>query len=800
MKLSRHVLCASACLSLGLIEASLAQTANSSVESSVALEEIIVTAERRSVSIQDSPLTITALTDEMLEARGITDARTMMDSVPGFDMTFGNPVNLIGLYGLASGGGSQWSDGVMTFNYGGVALSRQTSASSSMYDLERVEVLKGPQGTLYGRNATVGALNVLPTRPGDEAGGKVSITMGNYNTLNTQGAVNLPINDQWKSRFAFQNTRHDGYFTNGYDDANNYGARASLLFEPSDSTSLLIWTDFFRNRAKGSMSTWRYYLSPTQEWIDPSNPWFGIGPAGSCTTQLLCPSFAHTSIGGVSTQTPISGFADTSVTGLANTSVHGADGKNNADQNIYAMEFNTNVGIGDLTVIGARVDTNINFKSYSNGLLFTNVTDAFQNSLEVRLASSDESRLQWVLGGFYFHENQDAFQNNMQSTGWAALYTPNLKDTNSAIFADGTFDLTDKLRFLAGVRYTKEKKTQDGFITSNGLTQATMNTFTAAGATCYNASVASKVYFMGTYYPDNFCVVPNGGNYDDSDVSWKAGAEFDVAEDSMLYGTVRTGFRAGGFTGGTQNVYGPEKLTAFELGSKNLFFDRRLQANLSGFYWKYDDQQISALRQYFLNGISLGQTSWPFSVDGYLQGAEMDLQAALTTNDNVQLNVLYTEGRYDETPPLLASTGVTAPLKDQPRFNLPKWQVTAAYRHTFNFGDSGSLEAGAGAHYESKTILRLADIPLLTAGEKKDAYTKWDADLTWRPGDGNWSVQGYVKNITNEAVVGIGSSGQSTPPVWFKPAFPGTTTQNNFARSASLEPPRTFGVRITAEF
>lgn len=788
MKLSRELLLASAVLSTAPF-AVRAQTAEVT-----ALETVIVTAERREVSTQQTPLTITALTGEMLAEKGIADARTMMDSVPGFDMTFGNPVNQIGLYGLASGGGTMWADGVMTFNYGGVPLSRQTAAASSMYDLDRVEVLKGPQGTLYGRNATVGALNLLPTRPGDELGGKVSITMGNYSALNTSGAINLPFSDRVKSRFAAQTSRHDGYFTNGYDDANNMGARAAVQFEITDQTSLLVWTDVFRNRSKGSMATWRYYLSSTQEWIDPSNPWFGIGPAGSCTNQLLCPSFASTTVGGVNVQTPVAGFADLGPNGLGLTSVHGSDGKNNADQNIYAAELNSKLGIGDLTVIAARVDTAIDFKSYSNGLLFTNVTDAYQNSLEVRLTSNGEGKLQWVVGAFYFQEHQNAFQNNLQSTGWAVLYTPNLEDENYAAFADSTFDVTERVRLLAGVRYTNEKKSQDGFVTSNGLTTATMATFAAAGATCYEASIANKVYFMGTYYPANFCAVPNSGNYDDSNISWKAGIEFDVADDSMLYATARTGFRAGGFTGGTQNTYKPEKLTAYEIGSKNRFFDQRLQANLSAFYWRYEDQQISALRQYFLNGISLGQTSYPFSVDGWLRGAELDLLGAVGDHGTAHINTLFVQGEYDETPPLLSSVGVTAPLKDQPRFGLPEWQVSAGYSHELSLGGAGTLTPGASAHYESSAILRLADLPLLVPGERRDDYIKYDADLTWRPATGNWSVQAYIRNITNEAVVGVGSSGQSTPGVWFKPT---TGTQ---LRSASLEPPRTYGIRISADF
>jgi hypothetical protein len=181
------------------------------------------------------------------------------------------------------------ADAVMAFNYGGVPLARQTSASSSYYDLERVEVLKGPQGTLYGRNATVGALNLVPVRPKSALAAGMSVTAGNYNTLNTNGYVNTPVTSNLDARIAFQTARHDGYFTNGLDDANNYGARASLLWKPDANLSILFMADAYFNRARGPYSTWRYYMSGTQEWIDPNNPWFGLGAAGSCSNALLCP-------------------------------------------------------------------------------------------------------------------------------------------------------------------------------------------------------------------------------------------------------------------------------------------------------------------------------------------------------------------------------------------------------------------------------------------------------------------------------------------------------------------------------
>ena len=237
--------------------------------------------------MQKTALNISVIGSDTLVKQGITDSRVLLDSIPGLKMNLTNPNAYIGLYGLASAGGSHYGDAVMAFNYGGVTLLRQTSATSAFYDLERVEVLKGPQGTLDGRNATVGAINVIPNRPTDEFGGGLSLNFGNYDTINTTGYLNIPLSEKVSSRVAFQTTRHDGYYSNGLDDANNYGLRASLKFEPSEDLTILLWGDIYRNRARGPYSTFQYYLNNTDRWIN-NDPWFGIGTPGSCTTQLLC--------------------------------------------------------------------------------------------------------------------------------------------------------------------------------------------------------------------------------------------------------------------------------------------------------------------------------------------------------------------------------------------------------------------------------------------------------------------------------------------------------------------------------
>jgi iron complex outermembrane recepter protein len=769
-----------------------------SSDNEVGIADIIVTAERREVSVQKTALNISVIGSDTLIKQGITDSRALLDSIPGLKMNMANPNAYIGLYGLASAGGGQYADAVMAFNYGGVTLSRQTSANSAFYDLERVEVLKGPQGTLYGRNATVGAINIIPARPTDEFAGGASITFGSYKTVNTTGYINIPLSDTVSSRVAFQTTRHDGYYSNGLDDANNYGLRASLKFTPSDDLSILLWGDVYLNRSRGPYGTFQFYLNNTERWIN-NDPWFGIGTPGSCTNQLLCPTYAAPVAGGINVVGNPSGF--TSVTGpyaFGNLPFVGGDGKNNTDQYLLSAEINYNTSIGKLTVIPSYVRTKIDYKTYSNGLIFGNNTKASQFSLEARLSSDNDGRLQYTLGGFYMRERQDALQYNTQSSGYALLVTPNYVDKNYAFFGELTYSLTDALRVSGGLRYTNETKTQDGYTTTTGQNAAQIAIIRSAGGTCtLGGTPAAPSLFLGVWaMPSDYCLVPNGGRYNDGSMSYKLGLEYDIGQDAMLYATFRTGYRAGGFTVGTGNDYAPEKPRTYEIGLRSRLLDRRLQLNMTGFYWDYRSQQISQLRLYKVGGVDVGQTAYPFNYDGKFYGAEADVVALLTPQTRLKFNVLWTKGTYDSTPAVAAFNQVAlVPQFNLPRINLPEWTIGATLNHSFETSSGASIVPEVRMHYEGRAVLRILDPLLLTPGEIRDAYAKFDASLTYNAPEGRWSVQAYVNNITNRAVVGVGSSGQVSLPTFFRPSSNPTGV-----RSATLDPPRTFGLRLTGKF
>lgn len=734
------------------------------------LQEVVITAERREASAQKSALSISVISGDELSAGGIANAEALIDRIPGLDITHANINSNISLRGLASGGSTQFSDPVISFNIGGVPLSRQYGTSGALYDLQRVEVLKGPQGTLYGRNATVGAVNLLPNKPTQEFGGDVIIDHGNYNSTHFEGVINAPVTEQLAVRLAGSTNRHDGYLSNGYDDADNQAARLSVLYTPSEDVSLLLWTDYYRDDSKGPGSVFRY-VNPGQQWQVPGNPWFSFAPAG-CGTPALCPAWSDSA--GAPFSAPYN-----------SRSVVGDNGFVNLKQAIYAAELNWTLPIGVLTLIPSHVSTNLDSLSYSTGLTYWPSLSDGQNAFEARLASNTERRLRWVVGAFYFHEAIDAFQRTLEPSGWQLVSTPDLIDRSVAGFGEVTFSLTSTLRLTGGLRYTSEHKSEDGFTLLDGA-------FTAATCPSPGFFVTGAATAHGYQYPAGYCQVPNGGSLGFNNTSWKAGLEYDVSTKSLLYANVRTGFKAGGLAPALPpNTYKPEKLTAYEIGSKNRFLNNRLQANLELFYWDYKDQQISVLHPL----TPAGQTSWPVNVPGWVDGAEATLLALVAEQTRIGMDVLYEKGKYDLYPTVVNSGGTLGGLTDYPRINMPTWSGTVTAEQRFALPNSGAIVLSGDAHSESGTSLRPVPFAALTPGDYRSAFVTGDLSLGYEAPAARWSVTAYVNNVSNEAVVGTGSSGGVSTGVFYRPS-----TDPTGARYATLQPPRTFGLRLRAKF
>jgi iron complex outermembrane receptor protein len=739
------------------------------------LEEVVVTAEFRKESAQKTPLSITVLSGEDLGERGIVNSKDLVDAVPGLAITSTTPNANLSLRGVGSGGGNAYADPTVSFNLGGVNIARQFTTVSSFYDLQRVEVLKGPQGTLYGRNATVGALNVVPKLPAFKSEAEVGLDIGNYHNFNTTGVLNSPLSDNIAARLAFSTVKHDGYLSNGQNDADSQAARLSLLAQPASDLSVLLSADFFHMGGKGPGTVFLYPNNTHDRWQDSSNPWFSFAAPG-CGNVTLCPTFGNTSANPAGFQPSV-----------ASKPVVGTDAYENNDQLVSKLEIEKKLGIGTLTVIPAVVNSKIDFNAYGQGFQQIVHNTVEQYSLEARLASNESKPWKWLVGTFWFYESQDSTGKFLEPAGYQVIRNPNLNDKSAAIFGQATYSITDAFRATGGLRYTTEKKSQDGFTILDGFT-CTASAIAAGGS----------VVAPNLEQPIGGCSVPNRGDTSFNSTDYKVGLEFDLRPESLLYADISSGFKAGGFWAGLPpNSYKPEKLTAYSIGSKNRFLGNRLQANLELFYWKYKDQQVSVF-----TGINpAGQTARPFNTDGYIRGAETDLRYLLTDADRLTLDALFERGKYDAFP---LGTNILAQVvnnfaADLPRLNTPSTSLTAGYEHTFDFASGAAVTFAARTHYESESTLSALAVAghpgavLTLPGAIRPSYTVSSLNLIYIEPKGKWQITGYVDNLENEAVVYTGTAGTISRGIQYRPANPNSLY-------AALNAPRTFGARFQVKF
>lgn len=746
------------------------------------LEEVIVTAEKREESLQKTAIAVTALGGDALLEAGVSQAQDLNKMVPGLGIGTGaGSASQIYLRGVGTYGVTALSDPAVAFNVDGVYLARSVGINGNFYDVERVEVLKGPQGTLYGRNATGGAVNLVSAKPKRDFEAGVALDMGNYDLVKVDGFVNLPVTDTFAARIAAQRTRRDGYQTDGYDDDDSTGARVHLLFDPSEQFKLLVTGSYLRLRGKGSANV----PVTANGFVDNGNPWRGMsetapialaGAAGAGTPSDYLTNGLDFG----------SGYLDVTVKSLS-------------------AQVDSHLGFGDLTVIANHMQTDNGTKSYQPIFLFWQNDVAKQNSLEARLAG-DIGPVRWVGGLYYFNEDQRT--NYWVDQGYAfnqsGVDLDKLDDTTYAAFGEITYSLTDRLRLIAGARYTHEKKEQDGqILNTEGAPCALL------GSTEIPVTGVAAIFpqTSGTTYATPFCRDTMTGERTWNDTSWKLGTNFDLTDSSMLYLTVSRGFKAGGFFASGDhsdvgNVYQPEKLIAYAVGSKNRFWNDRLQLNGEAFYWDYTDHQENYLAPYYDTISSFGLVTQ--NADAEIYGLDLEVDALLTDDDQLSIKGTYLHGEYTDAIFTVASPGelsapsfVTIPPSTvctptqtaRARYTIdctgqqmprsPEFALTGAYYHTFNLDGHGAIVPGVSIQYSSSYWTGVEYNTL----QKQDAFTTYGATLAYESPEKNFTVTAYGDNLSDEVI--------------YQNSFmrPGSSVSTN-----ALRAPRTYGVRFRAKF
>lgn len=637
------------------------------------LEEIVITAERREESIQKTSISIATVSGDTITEQGLTNVEQILKNVPAVIIVGTARGAAVAIRGLGFDLPPQVGESATSMNFDGVYNFRSESGTYGYFDLNRVEVLRGPQGTLYGRNATGGVVNVISNSPGQDFEARGTLELGNYNLLRAEGAINVPVTDSLAARAAFVAINRDGFLSNGQNDAVGQAGRLKTLYKPNDDFSVQLAGEYAKIGGKGPGTT--------------SNAFFNAG-------------------------TPLQS-SDTSATATANSNYY--------QSYRVSAQLDATVGPGVVTFLPAYQSADGYNWSAGMGGTFARSNDpiyAKQTSAELRYASAAGAAVKWV-GGAYYYKKDDL--------GEAFGGTTGNQTRSKAVFAQTTVPLTDSFRVIAGVRNSWDEKG-------------------------YRATSATNVV--------------TGNSDKRSAFDWKTGLETDLGDASLLYLTVATGHRPGGFNVLADSMaalvtpgsfYTPESLRSYELGSKNRFLNERLQINGAAFLYDYKDYQIAdiyafvpALAAQFVNA------------DARIYGAELEMQALLGAGTSLNVGVNYLHSRLTE--------GVVRPGSPFNEGDIlshsPEWSVRAGLQHVINLGDSGTLTPSVDYRYTAEQFVNSNN---LDPANLQDAYSSGDVGLMYRSADEKWSVNTYLKNV-NDKVVKLFAAGPnpqvSSPRTW----------------------------------
>lgn len=736
---------------IGLTWSSLA-AAQAQSSGSAGIETIVVTAEKRSTDLEKTPMAITALNGDELDQHQVRDLRDLRSIVPNFEMGDAQGIPQITIRGIGTSAFLPGTEGAVAVNENEVYVSRNIAQQAGLFDVSDIEVLRGPQGTLYGRNATAGAVNITTNRPTDDLSGYAKATVGNYGEVRLDGAVGGPVDgdDTLLVRFAGFFERHDGYGTNlvthdGIDDKNAYGLRGTVVFKPTTNfTATLIAEYYDENDHQGAF---HYFSAGGLSGLPGAlglPPYFvlagGYAPknvrdiANGLDPQFHLPTFSATGI----LEWTSGDFSIKSITGY----------REQTPRFTYDLDGGSPLSLFELEG-----------------------EPAHQISEELQL-HYDTDVLHLTSGVYYFNEHDDSspaqivastgltqftFGVPFATPGYVTLgnFAADLTTESEAAFAQGTYNLTPELSATAGIRYSQEKK---------GI------------SSLYGFDIGLGGLPLFPPYPGpNPLPAPYVASKTFASVTPKFGLQYQLDPETFLYATYAEGFKSGGFdTGVAVPVpFRPEKLTDYELGLKTTTLDDHLRLNVAGFYYDYKDLQVT---QVIGTSVQTGNaaTARDYGIEGELTYLPID---ALEFG----VSAAWTHARYDQyvgpdpARPLLPTVNFSGNALD----NAPDYQATVEAQYTWQLG-SGTLAVRGEAEYSSKIYFGPGNEQELS----QDGYVKGNFYVTYNP-DEDWTLSAYIKNVAD---VTTKTSALVVTPVVLNPVV------------GSLAPPRLFGLELDRKF
>ncbi|MBW8296413.1 TonB-dependent receptor [Sphingopyxis sp.] len=715
-----------------------AQEAPTETDAPFASTDIIVTAQKRAQNLQDVPVAISVVSGDMLERSNVNSAEQLFQRVPTLTFRKGN-TNKDSALSIRGVGTISFSSGVepsVSTVIDGVVYARTGQQTSDFLDVERIEVLRGPQGSLFGKNASAGVINIITREPENELGGYIDASWYEGNEYRIRGSIGGPLGDGvsasltgfWSQFDGNGRNLFNGNKVNGYE---HWGVRGKLIAEPTDTVKITLIADYSKNSDNG--------FADSIGTVFPS----------AFNNAVLIPSLAPLTLDGKNKDidndldpytkdknSGLSGQIDVDLGAATLTSI-----------TAYRHWYNFQVRDGDFR---SDSPTNVNTGTAAGDFLLHDLGDLKfdQFTQELRIASANPQFLEYVAGLYYYHTKEVDYFNRVVTTCTASTlptvggltpcapgsstYVTNRGDadfttklTSYSAFGQLTANFTDALRGIAGLRYTEDKVAFDF---------ARISTSTAAFPGVNPAFSAS-------------------GSVKDNGWSGNAGLQYDVSDDVMAYGMYTRGYK-----GPALNVFfnmlardtggiAPEKADAYEVGLKTRLFDRRLTLNIAAFYAKYDNYQAN-----FLDLVA-GQVVTRLTNAGEVstRGIEVDFNAAITDDLSLSGGFNYTDAHINKfICPAGAAITCADAINGKPLPFAPKYKgtVTMDWRLPLNI-DGFNVDLNSSLVYQSKTNFDINQNP----NAFQNAYAIWDAGIKVSTDDNKYSLSFIVKNLTNKQFV-----------------------------------------------
>ena len=653
-----------------------------------ALEEIVVTAQLREQSLQDVPISINVLGAGEIADMRIDDISDIGYEVPG-----------LSIYSFLPGQANPSIRGAMTFNdapgveqsvamfMDGVYIGQTGFFSFDLFDIERIEVLKGPQGTLFGRNVTGGALNIITTTPPDAFDGSLEATAGNYGQMEMQGVVGGPLSDTLSGQIAFSWKDSDGFYTNIPDGKDveaqdAFSVRGKLRYDLNDAVELVLSAEHARDELQGIA----FDLTG-----DPL-PYMGteaFGPDDDVTLNFL--------------------------------------GALDVETWAYTGTITVDTNIGTITSITGYRESENNITADADGTPVVEIElgdddQIEQFSQELRL-TGQANNIDYVGGLYFVNIKHDRVQNRLFDGAPGSLFEialspvpvldvdgQDIETTSYAAYGEITYTFEQGLSLTGGIRYTKDEKTGTSFCSSGG-----------AFLLC----------------PSPALTISHDGSWDA--ITPRFVAQYEFSDDVMAYGSYSRGFKSGGFPlnifdPDPQAEFKPEYADNYEVGIKSRLWDQRLQTNLAIFWMEFTDLQV-------LQTNSVGQTSAANAGEATSQGVELDLNVAVTDAFQVFGDYTYLDAELESLQ--LEGEDLSG---NTPR-SAPEHSFNVGAEYTWNLpGDAGEVAVRTNVLYKSRYFLNVNNDPNLTA--KLDNIV--NAGIKYTTPGGRWELSLWGKNLTDK--------------------------------------------------